>query len=171
MPQQTTLERSNRSPMRTATRSRGGSILLATTFAIGLVTGAWDGNGDPSSTSTGDALVAALVACHLYDGSVDKAAEIRACTPAEENHKTTICHIPPGNPGNAHTLCIGNVAVPAHLDNHGDYLGPCKAEQVCPPPPPSAGTGGAGDPNPGTGGQTGAAGSPAAGPSGAITIG
>jgi hypothetical protein len=35
-----------------------------------------------------------------------------------------VCHVPPGNPDNAHTICISPNAVPAHLA-HGDYLGPC----------------------------------------------
>jgi|GEM_PF-1379856 len=39
-------------------------------------------------------------------------------------HKVTICHIPPGNPSNAHTINVGEPAVEAHLD-HGDYLGVC----------------------------------------------
>jgi hypothetical protein len=47
----------------------------------------------------------------------------RACDPADTK-KTTICHVPPGNPGNAHTLCVGNAAVPAHL-GHGDFVGTC----------------------------------------------
>lgn len=38
--------------------------------------------------------------------------------------KVTICHIPPGNPDNAHTIVVGAPAVPAHLD-HGDSLGEC----------------------------------------------
>jgi len=38
--------------------------------------------------------------------------------------KVTICHIPPGNPANAHTITVGAPAVPAHLA-HGDTLGPC----------------------------------------------
>jgi hypothetical protein len=38
--------------------------------------------------------------------------------------KTVVCHVPPGNPGNAHTIIVGNAAVPAHLA-HGDYLGEC----------------------------------------------
>lgn len=45
--------------------------------------------------------------------------------------KTTICHIPPGNPNNAHTISVGNGAVPAHLA-HGDYLGPCGARTYDP---------------------------------------
>ena len=38
--------------------------------------------------------------------------------------KVTICHIPPGNPGNAHTITIGEPAVRAHL-RHGDTIGVC----------------------------------------------
>ena len=38
--------------------------------------------------------------------------------------KVTICHIPPGNPGNAKTKTVSASAVPAHLA-HGDYLGAC----------------------------------------------
>ncbi|MBW8887769.1 MAG: hypothetical protein JF616_08430 [Fibrobacteres bacterium] len=41
--------------------------------------------------------------------------------------KVAICHIPPGNPANAHTIVVGAAAVKAHLA-HGDYLGTCKAE-------------------------------------------
>jgi len=48
----------------------------------------------------------------------------RACDPADTK-KTTVCHIPPGNPANAHTICIGNAAVQAHLDHHGDFIGTC----------------------------------------------
>jgi len=39
-------------------------------------------------------------------------------------NKTTICHIPPGNPGKAHTITVGTPAVPAHLA-HGDVLESC----------------------------------------------
>jgi hypothetical protein len=88
-----------------------------------------------------------LAACNSGDGSRESSAEQssrsghgsascgaggpgsdpRACDP-QDTKKTTICHIPPGNPANAHTLCVGNPAVPAHLD-HGDYLGAC--QQSC----------------------------------------
>lgn len=37
----------------------------------------------------------------------------------------TICHIPPGNPGNAHTITISVNAWPAH-QAHGDYIGTCQ---------------------------------------------
>ena len=38
--------------------------------------------------------------------------------------RAVICHIPPGNPDNAHTLVVDTAAVPAHRA-HGDTLGPC----------------------------------------------
>jgi hypothetical protein len=42
--------------------------------------------------------------------------------------KVTICHIPPGNPDNRHTITIGAPAVAAHVSEHGDYIGPCQPE-------------------------------------------
>lgn len=59
------------------------------------------------------------------------AADPRACDPADTK-KTTVCHIPPGNPGNEHTLCVGNAAVPAHMA-HGDHLGSCCLATTPPP--------------------------------------
>ena len=41
--------------------------------------------------------------------------------------KVTICHIPPGNPANAHEITVGVSAVPAHLE-HGDNIGSCGAQ-------------------------------------------
>lgn len=38
--------------------------------------------------------------------------------------KVTICHVPPGNPANAHTITVGAPAVKAHLA-HGDTIGAC----------------------------------------------
>lgn len=51
-------------------------------------------------------------------------------SPAVADHKITICHIPPGNPDNAHTITIAMAALPAHLVLHGDSIGAC-----LPPPP------------------------------------
>src|SRR5262245_44766548 len=39
-------------------------------------------------------------------------------------HKVAICHIPPGNPANAHTLSLPEPAIRAHL-GHGDKPGAC----------------------------------------------
>jgi hypothetical protein len=43
----------------------------------------------------------------------------------EDGNLVTICHYPPGNRDNAHTITVGEPAVEAHLRNHGDTLGPC----------------------------------------------
>ena len=49
-------------------------------------------------------------------------------SPAKKQYgnKVTICHRPPGNPGNARTIRVGEPAARAHLRNHpGDTPGPC----------------------------------------------
>jgi len=43
----------------------------------------------------------------------------------KDNKKVLICHVPPGNPQNAHEICISPNALDAHLNNHDDYCGPC----------------------------------------------
>jgi len=48
--------------------------------------------------------------------------------------KVDVCHIPPGNPDNAHTITISENAVSAHLD-HGDRLGACDSEPTGDPDP------------------------------------
>lgn len=46
--------------------------------------------------------------------------------------KVKICHVPPGNPANFHTITISENALQAHL-GHGDLLGACFAhcDQLC----------------------------------------
>lgn len=49
-----------------------------------------------------------------------------APAPAQSaSDKVTICHFPPGNRDNAHTIVVGAAAVPAHILLHGDTLGEC----------------------------------------------
>ena len=36
--------------------------------------------------------------------------------------KTTICHIPPGNPDNAHAISVSDSAVSKHVSQHGDTV-------------------------------------------------
>ena len=48
----------------------------------------------------------------------------------EKNKKVLICHVPAGNPSNAHTICISPNALSAHFNGQmglhgGDYCGPC----------------------------------------------
>ena len=50
---------------------------------------------------------------------------------ADSQGKVDICHIPPGNPANAHVINVSVNAVPAHLA-HGDPL----PGEPCGGPPP-----------------------------------
>jgi hypothetical protein len=81
------------------------------------------------------ASVLALFACVLFSLSLLtlNAAKPKPKTPggngANDPSKCTICHVPPGNPANAHTLVVGCSAVDAHMRNHpGDCLGPCPCQ-------------------------------------------
>ena len=48
---------------------------------------------------------------------------------AEGEVKFTICHVPPGNPENAHTITVAFPALVAHFANHGgDSFGECGGE-------------------------------------------
>ena len=40
------------------------------------------------------------------------------------DRKVCLCHVPPGNPSNAHTICVGAPAVSSHVA-HGDTMGSC----------------------------------------------
>ena len=76
-----------------------------------------------------------------YDSSGKNANESDECdasgvsSDANGTCKVTICHIPPGNPDNRHTIRVGEPAVQAHID-HGDYPGACDPVDPPPPPPP-----------------------------------
>lgn len=59
----------------------------------------------------------------------------RACAPCQADDenctvnkrcKVKICHIPPGNPENRHTIWISCSALQAHIRNHGDNEGECE---------------------------------------------
>lgn len=53
----------------------------------------------------------------------------------ESPNKVLICHIPPGNPDNAHTICVSSHAVEPHQTHHGDTIGACADGSDDPPPP------------------------------------
>lgn len=66
---------------------------------------------------------------------------VAAAAPFAASHagqKITICHLPPGNPGNAHAITVDVHAWPAH-EAHGDTMGTCPAV----PNPDAEETGGA----------------------------
>jgi len=52
--------------------------------------------------------------------------DTNTCDGEDGENKVTLCHIPKGNPANAHTITVNAAAVRAHL-RHGDILGSCSA--------------------------------------------
>jgi len=58
------------------------------------------------------------------DSTVETSSSSPTTSDTTNSEKVTICHIPPGNPGNAHTITVGSPAVRAHLA-HGDIEGSC----------------------------------------------
>ena len=95
--------------------------LLVLLFALPLGCGgsrSGDGNGQQAEHPNNPADNSDSATCdpNASDGTPSSSSE----------HKVVICHYPPGNPANAHTLNVGAPAVDAHLQNHpGDHLGPC----------------------------------------------
>lgn len=55
----------------------------------------------------------------------------KTCAPAAT--KVALCHIPPGNPSNAHEISVGHPAYAAH-EAHGDSAGPCPGSNPCSDP-------------------------------------
>lgn len=124
--------------------------VLPSTWATAVVT---DGSGAPATPADlGDCLVADQGASetgravdphhgHAAGGAPAAADSLDTQTQPAGNggngageEKVAICHIPPGNPANAHTIVVGAPAVPAHLA-HGDYLGACLPETPPETPP------------------------------------
>jgi len=64
--------------------------------------------------------------CLLLIIGQTKETELIAFTDNEE--KVIICHIPPGNPDNAHAIEVSINAVDAHLA-HGDSIGDCNKDE------------------------------------------
>ena len=92
---------------------------------------------DPNFLATGlgqDDCVTFLVSTGGEAGTF--AFDLQPCGEEEEGEELTICHIPPGNPGNAHTVTISESEVSVHLA-HGD------SEEVegCGPPGGKQGSG------------------------------
>ncbi|MBC8314387.1 MAG: VCBS repeat-containing protein [Bacteroidales bacterium] len=101
--------------------------------ATGGVTYNWtpeDGLSDPTHADpVADPEESTLYVVTVTDAngctdSDDVLVEVNDVRCGKKNNKVLICHVPPGNPGNAHTICVSPNAVPAHLA-HGDYLGEC----------------------------------------------
>jgi hypothetical protein len=80
-------------------------------------------------TTTALAIFFIATAVVLIGGLVVTAVTQQAAFAQPTNpKKVTICHIPPGNPDERHTITVGAPAVAAHVREHGDYLGACQPD-------------------------------------------
>lgn len=104
-----------------------------------------DGMNLLAHLDNGDGIGECVEICHIYPdviidgdsgvgegggGQGDVGGIIDGTVPGSDcnkTHKVGICHIPPGNPGNAHNICVGQSSTKAHLE-HGDILGGCTQE-------------------------------------------
>jgi hypothetical protein len=106
--------------------ARLGAVVATGLFTIGLAafagqTAADSGNGNGNGNSE----------AHRNDG--DRSDSRRNDNSDNGNggsggpaDQVVICHAPPGNADNEHTIEIGSPAVDAHVDNHDDdSIGPC----------------------------------------------
>ena len=67
----------------------------------------------------------------LLAPTADTAGDCDEFPCGKAGQKVLICHAPPGNPGNAKTLCIEPDSATDHLANHrNDFCGPCAGGAV-----------------------------------------
>jgi len=75
--------------------------------------GSVDDGEEEGEESESSSSVRSIQVVHVPERMVERSSE-----------ETSVCHVPPGNPAEAHTIVVGASAVPAHIA-HGDTLGPC----------------------------------------------
>ncbi len=90
--------------------------------ALGLIVLAACGGESPSSPAAVDTMGAK---------DLSGVTSMAPSPQTEQEPKVTICHVPPGNPENAHEITVAEASLKAHFP-HGDTLGTCAGE----PPPP-----------------------------------
>ena len=83
--------------------------------------GVADPIASPETTTTYEVTFTDGNGCTATDEVTVNVMDVRC---GEHMDKVLVCHVPPGNPGNSHTICIAYEAVQAHLDL-GSYLGYC----------------------------------------------
>lgn len=78
----------------------------------------------PTATTNYSVTVRDASGCVRTDELEVRVEDVTACHPS--GRKVNVCHVPPGNPANAHNICINQSAVGAHIGAHGgDYYGSC----------------------------------------------
>jgi hypothetical protein len=93
---------------------RTSKLQIFTSFVFGALVACVSDSGDPSMYLTG-----------TEEQAVTGPNGELTC---DDTHKVLICHIPPGNPDNAHTICVDKHAQKAHETHHGDAVGACAGD-------------------------------------------
>ena len=118
------------------------SLGATATGGTGSLSYQWfDGNGNsisntatvnvcPSTTTTYQIVATDANGCTATDLVTVCVVDVVCYAGNSNNAKVEMCHVPPGNPGNAHTICVNANAVPAHLAN-GSTLGSCAEVGAC----------------------------------------
>ncbi len=75
-------------------------------------------------SSTGFKEVTLTITRFGCTSAVTKLVEVAVVSCGKNNDKIFICHAPPGNPGNASTICINANDIADHIA-HGDCVGSC----------------------------------------------
>jgi len=109
-----------------------GDVISVIVTGVGDTFALLDGGEVIKEVEVGSLLLYAIPTSGTYDFSVtiygdtaDDTTALTSCMPVSEtDSKVEICHIPPGNPENAHTIRVGVPAMVAHLA-HGDSIGAC----------------------------------------------
>lgn len=102
----------------------------------------WSANGSIMSTNTDENVcpnvstnyeltVTDENGCTATDNVEICVVDVTCYAGNSNNQKVEMCHVPPGNSGNAHTICINESAVATHLA-HGCTLGSCEEVNYCP---------------------------------------
>lgn len=81
-----------------------------------------DENGDGEADDNFRIRITGREADDLTSGVVD-------ISTAGDEDEGAMCHVPPGNPENEHTIVVSENAKPAHIA-HGDEEGPCEGDTV-----------------------------------------
>jgi hypothetical protein len=146
------------------------SAALAALCSLLVVSGGCGGDG----TSEGDGSNPALHDGELGGGFPSSGTRNDESAPAKNESpgngeaasgKVTICHVPPGNPANAHTLVVSVQGWEnGHQRHRGDYLGACRGSDNVPDAGTSEPDAGTSEPDAGTSEPDAGTSTPDAGP-------
>lgn len=110
--------------------------LIGLTVVVGLAaSGESEPNGIGELTPTAPMPSPTVISEPTADGADPTATPNPTDEPAA---RVDICHVPPGNPENQHTIAVEDEFVADHLE-HGDTEGPCTPTD--PPAPPDGASG------------------------------